>query len=340
MLRPGSFLGLAVLAGIAHAHHSSVAIFDTNQTIEVTGTVTSVSWRNPHGQIVLEVEGESGNSVEWEAEMAGVSVMRNRGYGQDFIAVGDVITIAGLPARRPVQEMLAKNILLPSGYEFDFGSGRPYFPAGKNGNLIGRITEDANVEQATVSAEGLFRVWSTIMDDPASFPMFKGGYPLTEAAKAFLAQWDPLDNDLLHCGTKYMPLIMITPFPIDFIRDGDNILMRIEEFDARRLIHMADDAVAPDEHTQFGFSRGHWEGDTLVVETDHIAAGYFSMDGVPQSDRISVVERFIPSENYNRLDYRITITDPVYLAESFDLTRYFVWLPANSVHPYECLDRY
>ena len=338
MLRAGSLLALAVLAGLAHAHHSSVAIFDRNQTIEVAGTVKSVSWRNPHGQIVLV--DDSGDAVEWDVEMAGVSVMRNRGYGQDFIAVGDVITIAGAPARRSVHEMLATNILLANGYEFDFGVGQPHFPAGKSGNLIGRITEDVNVERATALADGIFRVWSTIMSDPAAFPMFKGGYPLTEAAEEFLAQWDPLDNDLLRCGTKYMPLIMITPFPIDFVRDGDNILMRIEEFDARRLIHMTDDAVAPDEPIQFGFSRGHWEGDTLVVETGHIAAGYFDMEGSPQSNQISVVERFIPREDYNRLDYRITITDPVYFTESFDLTRYFIWSPANSVHPYECLERY
>jgi hypothetical protein len=24
----------------------------------------------------------------------------------------------------------------------------------------------------------------------------------------------------------------------------------------------------------------------------------------------------------------------------FDLTRYFVWKPENTVHPYECLDRF
>ena len=85
---------------------------------------------------------------------------------------------------------------------------------------------------------------------------------------------------------------------------------------------------------------GDGKASTLVVRTDHIAAGYFDPDGVPQSENISVVERFIPNESYDRLDYRITVTDPEYFTESFDLTRYFVWRPENIVHPYECLERY
>ena len=121
---------------------------------------------------------------------------------------------------------------------------------------------------------------------------------------------------------------------------GDNILIRIEEFDARRTIHMTDDAVPPEEHTQFGFSRGRWEGATLVVETDRIHAHYLDMDGAPQSDRISLVERFTPTESHDRLDYRITITDPVNFTEPFDRTRYFIWRPEMKVYPYECLERY
>ena len=45
-------LALAILISNAFyvsAHHSTVAIYDASKRIEVTGTVTSVSWRNPHG---------------------------------------------------------------------------------------------------------------------------------------------------------------------------------------------------------------------------------------------------------------------------------------------------
>ena len=331
-------VAMGAAAGAA-AHHSTVAIYDSSRTIEVTGVVEDISWRNPHGRILLRAADEAGAPVEWEVEMPAIVILRILGIGQDFIAAGDRITIAGLPARSGGPEMNARNVLLSSGYELAFGDNTPYFPAGKNGNLIGRSYDDSNVDEAIAQADGIFRVWATNMTDPAAFPMFKGGYPLNAAAEAVVAEWDPLDNDLLHCGTKGQPLIMITPAPIELVQDGDTILMKIEEYDALRVIQMNADAVAPAEHTQFGFSRGRFEGETLVVETDHLQAQYFDPDGVPQSESMQTVERFTPNAAYDRLDYRITVTDPVYFTEPFDLTRYFVWKPEMSVQPYECLER-
>ena len=215
----------------------------------------------------------------------------------------------------------------------------PYFPAGRNGNLIGRSYDDSNVDEAVANADGIFRVWATNMTDPAAFPLFKGGYPINDSARSEIAEWDPLDNDLLRCGTKGMPLIMITPTPVEFLRDGDTIQMRIEEYDSRRTIHMSDSAEPPAAPTQMGFSRGRFEGETLVVETDHIQAQYFDPDGVPQSNQILLVERFTPNASYDRLDYIVTVTDPVYFTEPFELSRYFVWKPEMTVVAYDCLER-
>ena len=77
---------------------------------------------------------------------------------------------------------------------------------------------------------------------------------------------------------------MISPLPMEFTRVGDTIVMRLEEYDSVRTIHMNPNAQAPAEHTLFGFSRGRFEGNTLVVETDHIKAGYFDHEGTPMSD--------------------------------------------------------
>jgi hypothetical protein len=339
MLRLMLLLVVAAFAGTASAHHSQAGLFDSSKTIEITGVVKAISWRNPHGHITLGVTDDKGNVVDWDAETASISILRNRGVdAEGVINVGDKITIAGAAPRRDVPETLATSVLLSSGYEFTFGSARAYFPEGKAGKIVGRPVIDANVEEARAKADGLFRVWSTIMSDPAAFPMFKGGYPLTAAGKAGAAKWNPRDNILLKCGNKGTPLIMISPLPIEFVRQGEDILLNMEEYDTRRVIHMNPQAVAPAEHTLFGFSRGRWEGTTLVVETDHIAAGYFDHEGVLQSDQIKTVERFAPNAAYDRLDYTLTTTDPVNFERPFDLKRYFVWKPENQVHPYECLD--
>jgi len=62
-------------------------------------------------------------------------------------------------------------LLLPNGNEFTFGSANPYFPAGKAGRLVGGSKTDGDAAAAKAKADGLFRVWSTIMSDPAAFPM-------------------------------------------------------------------------------------------------------------------------------------------------------------------------
>jgi hypothetical protein len=336
----GLFLALNGFVGFGHAHHSQAGIFDSKKTIEVSGVIKSVSWRNPHGQILLSVKDSKGAETVWDAETASISILRNRGVDGSSIKVGDRITMAGSPSLRNRPEILARSVLLSSGYEFTFGSADPYFPAGKAGRLIGRAKTNGDVAAAKAKADGLFRVWSTIMSDPAAFPMFKGGYPLTAAGQAGLAKWNPRDNILLKCGTKGTPLIMISPLPMDFRKNGDKIIMRIEEYDTVRTIHMNPKDVAPPAHTLYGYSRGRWEGTTLVVETDHIAAGYFDHLGAPQSDQIKTVERFIPNADYSRLDYTLTTTDPVNFTRPFELKRYFVWKPENTVHPYECLDRF
>ncbi|HUF73768.1 MAG TPA: DUF6152 family protein [Gammaproteobacteria bacterium] len=335
VLPPLSLLSLLTVAAQVRAHHSTVAIYDGSRTAEVAGVVEEISWRNPHGRLVLRAD----DGAVWEAEMPATVVLRILGIRQDLIETGDRITMAGAPARRAEHQMSARNILLASGYELAFGSNTPHFPAGRQGNLIGRGYDDSNVEEAIANADGIFRVWSTNMTDRDAFPMFKGGYPINDAARAEIAKWDPLDNDLLRCGTKGMPLIMITPAPVELARDGDTIRMRIEEYDSRRTIYMSDSAEPPDAPTQMGFSRGRFEGETLVVETDRLRAQYFDPDGVPQSDRISLVERFTPNEDYTRLDYTVTVTDPVYFTEPFTLSRYFVWRPEMTVVPYNCLER-
>src|SRR5262245_49481372 len=87
--------GFAVSSHFAYAHHSQAGVFDSRKTIEITGVVKSVSWRNPHGQILLVVKDEKGVETIWDAETASISILRNRGVDGSPVHVGDRVTIAG-----------------------------------------------------------------------------------------------------------------------------------------------------------------------------------------------------------------------------------------------------
>lgn len=327
---------LALVPAIVHAHHSFVGFYDQNRIIEIEGTVQAVSWRNPHGALTLDVRDAVGSVTAWQVETGSVSVLRVRGIDREFVRVGDRVRIAGEASLRRENGLYARNMLLASGEEVLLSIGiEPRWTDPDTGDLLEPRFDNAVAEAARREADGIFRVWSTVLDDPSSFPLFKGGYPLREAAARRKAQWDASDVVQLGCAPKGMPALMITPYPIRFVSRGDDILIRFEEDDAERLIRMGDaqnDASA----TRLGRSRGRWEGRTLVVETDRVNAEYFDGEGTPLGAGARFVERFTLNDDATRLDYRIEVSDSETFTETFELARYFVWRPELEVNPYDC----
>mgnify|MGYP003334894459 CR=1 FL=1 len=50
---------------------------------------------------------------------------------------------------------------------------------------------------------------------------------------------------------------------------GDRVLIRLEESDARRVVHMG--AADPDpEYSLYGYSTGRWDGNTLKIGRAHV----------------------------------------------------------------------
>lgn len=323
---------------VAAAHHSTAGFYDPESIVEIDGVLKSVSMRNPHIHFVVTVAGPDGEEVDWNLESVSLSALQINGLDQDFMKPGDRLRVAGQESRRGRPEMNASNVLLEDGSEVVLLlRGEPYFTSDEGDDLLRPVFDESVEEAARRSADGIFRVWSSVVSDPESFPILKGDYPLTEAAEQARANWDPEGSDLLGCYEKGMPQLMETPLPVELVRMGDDILMRFQEGeDAERLIHMTDDAVPPENHLFRGYSTGRWEGDTLVVHTSRISATNFDGGGVVQSRDISLVERFNLSANEERLDYRLTIMDPATFSRTFDLTKYWVWRPEIAIQAWTC----
>ena len=68
----------------------------------------------------------------------------------------------------------------------------------------------------------------------------------------------------------------------------------------------------PDEvtGTYYGYSTGHWEGETLVVESSGFNDRFwFSNGGLPHTAQLHLTERFTRND-YDTLTYQVTVTDP------------------------------
>lgn len=88
-------------------------------------------------------------------------------------------------------------------------------------------------------------------------------------------------------------------------------------------------------HTWQGFSTGRWDGNTLVVRTTHLKAGWIRRNGIVISDRATMEDRFIRHGNY--ITHVYVIQDPVYLTEPLVRTNGFQLTLQGNIAPYPCL---
>lgn len=83
----------------AWAHHSLAAEYDTTKSVSLTGTLTSVDWRNPHAWIYIDAKMADGNVEKWQCELGSPNAMIRAGFSRKSAAPGDEITLEGVLAK-------------------------------------------------------------------------------------------------------------------------------------------------------------------------------------------------------------------------------------------------
>jgi hypothetical protein len=135
-----------------------------------------------------------------------------------------------------------------------------------------------------------------------------------DAYKKAQAQGKSYKDDIGQCWPAGLPVIMTRVWPIAMIQKPTVIYMvsgfmnelRIIYLDGRK--HTDPDIVIP---SFGGESIGHWEGDTLVVDTTAFVNDHHWIDnGIPASDELHIVERMKLTNNGATLEIAYTATDP------------------------------
>ena len=140
-----------------------------------------------------------------------------------------------------------------------------------------------------------------------------------------LSVWD-------RCITRGMPGSMLPGAyngGIELFQSPGIVAISLEMIHDTRIVHLDGRAAPPPEITSWlGFSRGHWEGDTLVIETTNITPGGHlgnvgdSPRPVPNSAEMKITERLTPT-GPDSIRYEAWIEDPVVLTVPFKLD--FPW---------------
>lgn len=109
--------GLSLVAEPLAAHHGRGTTYDISRQVELKGTVTEVSWRNPHVAIYMAVPGDNGDVVEWVIEHSNITTLARQGYGRTTLKVGEEVTAVVNPGSGGATVGLCNKISLPDGTE-------------------------------------------------------------------------------------------------------------------------------------------------------------------------------------------------------------------------------
>jgi hypothetical protein len=188
-----------------------------------------------------------------------------------------------------------------------------------------------------------FWVYELKVEEP---PMTAWGEAQFKAAKSsFGAHPYPLaeTNDPVYksCLPPGVPRIYTHPFPVEIVQSGSEIVMLFEYDSARRQIYTDgrphDTSLGP---SWMGDSIGHWEGDTLVVDTVNFNdKTWIDRVGHPHSDALHLVERIRRIDHGHLVD-DITIEDPKAYTKPWTAHLDFVLRPTWTLGEQFCEDEH
>jgi len=174
------------------------------------------------------------------------------------------------------------------------------------------------------------------------------GIKLTAAAQV---QFDAAENarkagkvyrdDIGACWPAGLPVIMTRVWPIAMVQGPTTIFMvsgfmnsvRIIYLDGRK--HTDPDLVVRSFN---GESIGHWDGDTLVVDTTGFVDDHHWIDsGIPGSDALHIIERMKLTNNGNTLEIEYTFSDPKSWEGEWKSTKRFRRMEDTDITEASCL---
>jgi hypothetical protein len=169
-------------------------------------------------------------------------------------------------------------------------------------------------------------------------PFAQGHYDAAqEAAKEGKAYHD----DIGACWPAGMPIIMTRVWPIAMVQEPTAIYMISGFMNSTRFIyldgrkHTDPDVVVPSFN---GESIGHWENDSLVIDTTSFVNDHHWVDnGIPATDALHIVERVKMIDGGKTLSIEYTLSDPKSWEGEWKMTKRFRRIDDQDITEASCL---
>jgi outer membrane protein OmpA-like peptidoglycan-associated protein len=147
-----------------------------------------------------------------------------------------------------------------------------------------------------------------------------------------------IDDPSSRCfPTGMIGLDIISPFRISLA--GDRYIVLFEQNTTYRQIFMDGRSLPKDPTpTYMGYSVGHWEGDTLVVESSGFnGKSWIDADGHPITEKLHLTEH-IRRPTFGRLEIELTFNDPLAYTKTWSVRLPFNYVPDSEVTESFCED--
>jgi hypothetical protein len=216
--------------------------------------------------------------------------------------------------------------------------------------LAAIIASTAAAAQKAPDSEGpdISGVWWANTYSPKIELVGGGELPFTPAGKAAyeknmagLKNGSVEDTARTLCTPDGIPRLLETPYPFEVIQTHGQVTMIYEMNHAIRLVDMTR-ALESDETLAIlpyydGHSAGHWEGDTLVIETRGFNEKTFiDATGAPHSDEMHVTERLKTLNGGKELEDVVTVADPKNYAKPWSARFVYDSHPELHLEAYVC----
>lgn len=152
------------------------------------------------------------------------------------------------------------------------------------------------------------------------------------------ARGEPIVGNGVRCIPGGMPSMMKATFPIEVLQTPGQVTIINEAYAQVRRIYLNEKQIAVEdaEPLFWGHSVGHWEGNTLVVNTVGLKETV-RMGGAPHSPNMKIDER-ITVISPDQWEDQITITDPEYLTKPWTWTYKYNRKKDYKINEYVCED--
>jgi hypothetical protein len=165
-----------------------------------------------------------------------------------------------------------------------------------------------------------------------------------DASQAATAEGKVYRDDIGQCWPAGVPLIMTRVWPIAMIQLPTAVYMISGFMNSVRMIYTDGREHTPEDIVVRSFngeSIGHWEGDTLVVDTRSFVDHHHWMDqggmAIPAGGQLRIIERIRLNDETDQLEIEYIMTDPEHWAGEWRHTKYFNRVDDVDIAEVSCL---